>query len=109
MANRGIYQGNYEVRYSQEADRKGETKPVTSTFRKIEMTGCPCALLCFRKKKDTAPAQIIPWHRVIGICQKEEPAKEVKSAPKAKDKAKDKAKAQTKDKKEATEAESQSK
>ena len=84
MADKGIYQGNYEVTYSQKPDVKTDTKPVISTFKRIEMTGCPCALLCFERKRGTSPAQIIPWDRVIGIREIEQPAKGVKSEPKVK-------------------------
>ena len=84
MANKGTYCGNYEVAYSGKADPKTETRPATAEYKKIEITSGPCALLCFTKKKDTLPARIIPWDRVIGICQKEEPDKGAPSEPMAK-------------------------
>jgi hypothetical protein len=73
---RESYKGNYTVTFSCKADPRKDLKPLSSTFRRIDILGPPFILLCFKNKKDFNPERIIPCDQVISLCIEEEKGKE---------------------------------
>ena len=98
------YVGDYQVTFSLQTDPKVDANLSTLLCKRVEIVGPPFIVKCFTKKKATAPAQVIPWERLVGIEKKEqtdgkaspEPPTEEPPAASAPRKAQPKAKAKAK-------------